>query len=63
MKKLIAGLLALTMLCTMLAFVGCQPEEQKPEEEQSQDSTPTNDDKVVNKDNSQNDDTAKDIFD
>lgn len=62
-KRLIAWLFALTMLCSMVALMGCKPEEQ-PEPEQSEESTPeTDDDSVVNKDNSQNDDTAKDIFD
>ncbi|MBE6691298.1 MAG: hypothetical protein E7590_08505 [Ruminococcaceae bacterium] len=66
MKKLIVWLCVLALLCSLLTFMGCKPDEQPESGEQNGDSTPkqeqTGDDDVVNKDNSQQDDTANDIF-
>ena len=52
------------MLLTMLTFASCRKDEEEgPQDPATEQGGANSDDSVVNKDNTQNDDTAKDIFD
>ncbi|MBE6703242.1 MAG: hypothetical protein E7585_07535 [Ruminococcaceae bacterium] len=62
MKKWFVWLCALLMLCATLTFTACKPEEQPEGEGGTPEENVTSDDDVVNKDNTQKDDTADDIF-
>lgn len=64
MKRLILILCVLAILFSMVALVGCTDDEQEGiEDPTTQQGGSNSDDSVVNKDNVQTDDTAKDIFD
>jgi hypothetical protein len=64
MKRFILILCVLAILFSMVALVGCTDDEQEEiEDPTTQQGGSNSDDSVVNKDNVQTDDTAKDIFD
>jgi hypothetical protein len=64
MKRFILILCVLAILFSMVALVGCTDDEQEGiEDPTTQQGGSNSDDSVVNKDNVQTDDTAKDIFD
>lgn len=64
MKRFILILCVLAILFSMVALVGCTDDEQEGiEDPTTQQGGSNSDDSVVNKDNAQTDDTAKDIFD
>ena len=60
MKRFIALLFALLSLCAVLTFAGCKKDPAPSDPTETE--TPTGDDEVVNKDNTQKDDVADDIF-
>ena len=62
MRRFIAWFFALLSLCTVLTFAGCKNKSGETPSEPAGTETPSGDDEVVNKDNSQKDDTADDIF-
>lgn len=64
MKRFLLFLCVLAMLLTMLTFASCRKDEEEgPQDPATEQGGANSDDSVVNKDNTQNDDTAKDIFD
>jgi hypothetical protein len=64
MKRFILILCVIAILFSMVALVGCTDDEQEGiEDPTTQQGGSNSDDSVVNKDNVQTDDTAKDIFD